>query len=113
MSALDQLLDEIADRLAARVAERLRAGEPGMIDQTRSPLGRRHCAVVRQRLARGEGGASIIGRRHLLSPTALAEEFERCSGQRRASAASLGAAASNVRDELERELRIVRGGSGR
>jgi hypothetical protein len=111
MSPLDQLIEELSDRIAARLAERLRAGEPGWIQQADSPLGRRHCAVVRGRLARGEGGASIIGRRHLLSPAALGEEIERCSGERRASATSdrVAEASASVRGELERELRIVRG----
>jgi hypothetical protein len=112
MSAIDQLIDEFADRIASRVAERLRACEPGLIDQTCSPLGRRrHCAVVRARIARAQGGASIIGRRYLLSSAALAEELGRCSGPRRVSAASPSSGA--VRSELERELRLLRGGDQR
>jgi hypothetical protein len=44
------------------------------LDQAGSPLGsRRHCAAVRRRVAQGLDGAAIVGRRHLLSPAALAE----------------------------------------
>lgn len=118
---LDQLLDELADRLAARVAERLREGEPGMVEQTRSPLGsRRHCGAVRRRVARGEPGAAIVGRRHLLTPEALAEELTRVSSRKimpepGESAADklrrdLGLPPTNkesVADELRRELAAI------
>lgn len=41
-----------------------------------SPLGRRtHCRIVRERRAQGKGGAEIVGKKHLLSPEALAEEL--------------------------------------
>jgi hypothetical protein len=107
VTALDSLIDEIADRVAARVAERLRAGEPGMIDQSASPLGRRrHCAAVRRLVARGEPGAAIVGRRHLLSREALADALARC-GKAAAAPVQQG---GGVRDELERELRMVKGG---
>jgi len=80
---LDQLLDELVERLAARVVERLRAGEPGMVEQGASPLGtRRHCTAVRRRLDHGEPGAAIVGRRHLLTAAALAEELGRTSALR-------------------------------
>lgn len=64
---------EVLDRAAhARTAERT-----DWIDQSSSPLGpRRHCKVVRQRLAEGLPGAATAGRRHLLSTTALAEELQ-------------------------------------
>jgi hypothetical protein len=111
MNALDQLLNELADRLASRVLERLRGGEPGMLDQASSPLGRRrHCAAVKRRVGRGEPGAAIVGRRHLLSAEALADELARSSGSSVASDTDGLQAAGSIRTELERELRLVRGG---
>jgi hypothetical protein len=104
---LDALVDALADRIVARVVEQLRGGTPGMIDQAASPLGsRRHCSAVKRRVARGEAGAAVVGRRHLLSPEALGEELGRTSKRK----APLATAASNVRDELARELRLVRRG---
>jgi hypothetical protein len=109
MSHLEAFLDEIADRLAARVVSRLREGEPGMVDQSASPLGgRRHCAAAKRRMARGEPGAAKVGRRYLLSPEALSEELGRVS---RGSGALEGkGVTSSVADELRRELALVRGG---
>lgn len=107
MSALDHLLDELADRLATRIVERLRAGEPDWIDQAASPLGRRHCAAARRRIASGLPGAAIIGRRHLLSPEALSEELGRASRGRAPAASS---PCASIRDELAAELRTLKGG---
>jgi hypothetical protein len=105
MSTLNDLLDDLADRLAARVAERLRGGEPGMVEQTGSPLGnRRHCSAVKRRLQRGEPGAAIVGRRHLLAPEALSEELARASHRDKVNDTAPG----NVRAELESELRLLR-----
>jgi len=99
---LDQLLDELAERLAARVAERLRGGDPGMVEQTGSPLGnRRHCSAVRRRVARAEPGAAIVGRRHLLSPEALSEELTRVSTRRAPPEPAESAA-----DKLRRDLNL-------
>lgn len=107
VNALDEILDELAQRVAAVVVERLRGGDPGMIDQSSSPMGRRrHCTAVKRRVARGEPGAAIVGRRHLLSPEALSEELGRVSGKPGAPHAS--ASAGSVRAELERELRLLR-----
>lgn len=113
MNTLDGILDELAERLATRVAERLRVGEPNMIAQTGSPLGaRRHCYAVKRRLARGEPGAAVIGRRHLLTPDALAEELQRASvGEGRARKAV--GQPSSVRSELLAELRLVERGGRR
>ncbi len=48
-----------------------------MIDQAASDLGpKRHCAIVRQRIADRKSGALISGRRHMLTPEAYAEECE-------------------------------------
>jgi hypothetical protein len=104
--ALDQLLDELADRLAARVVSRLRDGEPGMVDQAASPLGaRRHCAAVKRRLARGEGGAANVGRRFMLTPEALHEELERASTRRRPSTKAVEL---DPVEKLKRKLALVR-----
>lgn len=52
-----------------------------MIPQTGSELGaRRHREAVKRRVASGEGGAAIVGRRFLLSPEALREELGRLGG---------------------------------
>jgi hypothetical protein len=105
-SALDQLLDEIAQRVAVAVVERLRSGEPGMVDQAASPLGRRrHCSAVRQRLARGQPGAAVVGRRHLLSPEAIREELGQATKQRLSPPQRVS---PSVRDELARELRLIK-----
>ena len=99
---LNQLLDELAERLAARVVERLRAVEPGMVEQGASPLGtRRHCAAVRRRLDHGEPGAAIVGRRHLLSAAALAQELGRTSALRPRPKQQAGDSAAN---KLRRDL---------
>jgi hypothetical protein len=86
--AVEQLDDEIGD---------------GHVDQAASPLGRRrHCGAVRRRIARGDGGAFVVGRRHLLTKEALAAEM--AAGLPRKHASSEGVAA-----ELMRELRLVGG----
>lgn len=106
MTALDGILDELAERLAARVAERLRASEPNMVGQSGSPLGaRRHCAAVKRRLARGEPGAAILGRRHLLTAEALGEELRRASARKEPGRE---APATSVRAELLAELELAR-----
>lgn len=109
--ALGAFLDALAERVAALVTERLLSGAPGMTDQAASPLGRRrHCAAVKRRVASGKPGAALVGRRHLLSAEALAEELSRVSGQR-PDDATPSPASGSVRAELERELRLVKGGA--
>jgi hypothetical protein len=71
-------IEQGCERLIERLETEPRDGGAGMIDQTESDLGpKRHCAVVRSRIKENEPGAIIIGRRHLLSPEAYAEECER------------------------------------
>ena len=107
--AWTELKNELVAEIAEAVVARLQAGAPGMISQAVSPLGRRrHCAAVRRRLARGEPGASVVGRRHLLSAEAIAEELARASAKTTPS--TNAAPAGGVQGELERELRLVRGG---
>jgi hypothetical protein len=109
MAGLDGLVDEIAQRVAAIVVTRLREGEPGMIDQSASPLGaRRHCAAAKRRMARGEPGAAKVGRRYLLSREALREELGRRPGGDAGVVQT--DSARNVGDELRRELALIRGG---
>lgn len=69
MTGLETLLRELAREVAREVVAELRRGEaPGMIDQASSALGRRrHIAAVRKRVAAGEPGAAVVGRRYLLA----------------------------------------------
>ncbi len=77
-NGLDGFLNDIARRIAHFMCEQRReAPRDGWIDQGASPLGRKHNGAVRRRLAAGEAGADIVGRRHLLTPDALAEEVRR------------------------------------
>lgn len=110
MADLDVLLDALVQRLAVAVARELRAGAPpDWTDQARSPLGaRRHCRIVRALVARGEPGAAIVGRRHLLSPIAIHDAL---SSGGKASRAKPGKPAGGVADELRRELALVKGGA--
>ena len=57
-NAAGVVLDALADAVAERVVERLMAGTiADHVDQATSPLGpRRHCAIVRRRMAAGEPG---------------------------------------------------------
>jgi hypothetical protein len=105
MNALEAAIDAIADRVAAVVVQRLRGDtRDGWIDQRRSPLGaRRHCAVARARMDRGEVGAAKVGRRYLLSQEALNEAL--ASGNRR----TVAAATDSIANELRREIALVRG----
>lgn len=77
MDASQDLIEVIANRVAELVVQRLRdTAQHDLVSQGESPLGsRRHCAAVRRRIDRGQPGASIVGRRHLLSREALAEEL--------------------------------------
>jgi len=107
-SPLEAALAQFAQDVARLVLDGLRAGsDPAWFDQHRSPAGnRRHCAIVRRRIAEGKPGAAIAGRRLLLSREALEEELARGNKKR-----SKVAPADDVRglaDELG--LRVVAGG---
>lgn len=70
---IEALLEALADRI---VDKWLICTSTRMVAQTGSPLGpRRHRAAVRRRLENGEGGATIVDRRHYLSYEALQEEL--------------------------------------
>jgi hypothetical protein len=78
LAGLEALLEPVLDALADKIVSRLTAGtRADMVDQAMSPLGRRrHIAACRSRVARGEAGAAIVGRRHLLSRDALRAELD-------------------------------------
>lgn len=86
--ALDALARVLAPAIAREVVAQLRAGEaPGMLDQSASPLGRRrHIAAARRRVAAGEAGAAIVGRRHLLTREAVEAELADASAKPRKGA---------------------------
>lgn len=66
----------LAPFVAREVVRELRASDGDMIAQAGSPLGpRRHAAAVRRRVAAGQSGAVVAGRKLLLSREALAEEM--------------------------------------
>ena len=73
MSALERLLGELAREIAKAVVAELRAGDaPGMLDQSASPLGRRrHIALARELIAANSSEAARIGRRYLVTRTAV------------------------------------------
>jgi hypothetical protein len=101
-ASAENVLDEVIDRIACRVVEKLRAAPTGMTDQSGSPLGRRrHCSAVRRRIASGESGAAIVGRKHLLSQEALSEELHRL---KKPNGVALSPEPGKVREELMREL---------
>ncbi len=83
-------------RAAADEAERIASEQADhraeWVDQHGSQLGRRrHCARVRARVAAAEGGASIQGRRFLLSQEAYAQELERPRRKGTAEPTEIGA----------------------
>lgn len=77
------ILEQMAaalERIELRLAKCDAPGAEPMVDQQHSALGRRrHCAAVRRRRNGGQHGAEIVGKKHLLTRAALAEELERCS----------------------------------
>lgn len=76
MISSEEALDALAAALLPRLEKLLRGTDATPIDQRSSPLGpRRHCAAVRARIAAGKPGASVVGRRFLLSPAALSDEL--------------------------------------
>lgn len=103
---LKTALDVLADAIADRIAQRLLTGQlEDWIDQSNSPLGpRRHRTAVNRRIAKGEGGAARVGRRHLLNREALAAELA-TAGDRK----SKGPTKITVADDLRVQLRLVEG----
>ncbi len=104
---LARALRAAADELDQVAAEQ-RQQRADWIDQHASPLGsKRHNAAVRRLLGEGSAGAAKIGRRHLLSPDALAAELQRASHNRSATKPL------SVGDELRAQLGIPLRGEGR
>lgn len=110
---MTEFMNQLARGIAVEVVRLQREGEPSWLDQSRSPLGPvRHCRAVKRRVERGEPGASIVGRKHLLSPEALQDELEQQSKAKRSGAtkpADVGTPApGSVKRQLAAELRLVR-----
>lgn len=98
-------------RLVAReVVAELRAGDvPGMVDQSRSGLGRRrHIAYARRLLAAGDTRAVQLGRRYLLARDAIEEARAHYSGQATKRRATLQEDDAALAAELG--LSVVAGG---
>lgn len=74
----DGILERV-ETLLKKIDARLESGEllGGYIDQSTSPLGRKHNEAVRRRMREGKDGAAVVGRVHMLSPGALKEELRR------------------------------------
>lgn len=116
MNTLANALNAQADALEAQAAvlralalDAAKSSPSDMIDQTSSPLGnRRHCAAVQRRVSKGLPGASIVGRKHYLSPDALEQEL----AQAKPAKARRTAPANDVPtpiDELDRKLKLLTG----
>lgn len=102
---IDALMTELAELRTELTKTEPVAGD--WLDQHQSVVGpRRHIALCRARMARGEPGATQAGRRYLLTRDALAAELDR-SGRAR-SAAPIPAEGPSA--ELRRELALLPGG---
>ena len=103
---------EAKARVFEEAAAEERAQRRDHVDQRSSPLGhRRHCAAVKRRVAAGDAGAAIVGRRHLLSQQALADELTALSKRPALSKPEAAAApAGATPDGLRAKLGLVGGG---
>lgn len=73
LESLSPLLDALAERI---VDKWLASTATRMVAQAGSPLGpRRHREAVKRRMRNGEGGATIVDKRHYLTHQALQEEL--------------------------------------
>ncbi len=99
---LAPLLQEFARMVAREIVALQREEPPEMIDQHASPLGpRRHCAAVKRRLAKGLPDASIVGRKHLLTPEALQQELGRGVPQKVRTAPAKSGPVNTLASELD------------
>jgi hypothetical protein len=114
---LQQVIAEIAKLETKRmqlivrlVLEELHGGDPQRIGQETSPLGsRRHIAAVKRRIQAeqaagqvpGTRGAFIVGRKHLLTRDALAQELGRATPK---TAVHASKRAEETDDDLEERL---------
>lgn len=88
---------------AQAAAQRPTQSAPQWIPQTRSPLGnRRHIAAVRRRVAAGEPGATLVGRKYLLTREALDHELGRVVDSRRPTVAPAVDELAALRTRLEK-----------
>jgi hypothetical protein len=103
-SDLARVLRAAADE-CDRIVDEKHAERRDWTDQSASPLGRRrHVARVRARIAAGQPGAALVGRRALLSREALDDELALLSrGPRKVEPEESGPA------RLRRELGLVGG----
>lgn len=103
---IENLLRPFARAFARLLADELRAGnDPAWVDQASSQLGpRRHCALARKLVAKGDGDASHIGRRWLIRRERLDSELAAPQKRKKKSepasdlAAELGLVATSSRD---------------
>jgi hypothetical protein len=103
LRASSQALSALADALDTEQQD-----GTDLIDQHTAPIGaRRFIREARRMQAAGEPGVFRDGRRWLMSPAALEKALERLS--ERGKAPSPAQSGSNVRRELEAELRLIRG----
>lgn len=118
LAPFEPLLDALAQRI---VDKWLDATDARMVPQSISPLGpRAHRNAVKRRIANNEGGASIRGRRHLLTREALAEELrlrpppkadpETVSGSPAPKPKSGGDRVSAFQAQLLKKIRAAGGG---
>lgn len=116
MSILASVLEAQADALETQAAAlRALARAQGktdltdMVDQHRSPLGnRRHCTAVQRLVAAGKPGASIVGRKHFLTPEALQAELANASPRKRAANDTATRKPTAV-DALDQKLALLAG----
>ena len=93
------------------ILEDRRVDHVDWIDQTQSTLGpRRHCKAVKARIAARLPGAALVGRRHLLSPAALAETLSSTRSKPNAPAEAEQPASVAAELEAALGLRVVGGG---
>lgn len=103
LAVFARVLRVAADECDAIAAEQ-RQQKHDWIDQHKSALqSKRHCAAVRRLIEAGEPGAARVGRRHLLSAEAYAQELQRVSSKSRK------VKPASVADELRAELKLVGG----
>lgn len=118
MTALAATLNAQADALEAQAAvlrvlakDAEQSSPTDMIDQSASPLGnRRHCTAVQRRIAKGLPGASIVGRKHYLTPEALQAELAQASPRkpRKTDAAKdTSPREPTALEKLDRSLRLL------
>jgi hypothetical protein len=109
LEAQASALETQAATLRALAQEAAKDSPTDLIDQVASPLGnRRHCAAVQRLVAAGKPGASIVGRKHFLTPEALQAELANASPRKRAANDTAPRKPTAV-DALDRNLALLTG----